>query len=256
MGTTFPARAARPRSDRHLTAARNGLWQLPSGLFIIVGAQLAGLLIRRFGTTTIVRTGLILYTLGVLLILRVVSLHITVWDLLPGLALYGCGIGFASAQLTNVVLSEIPQETSGVASGANSTVRQVGSALGVSVIGSLLTVQTISAATSRIRSAALSGLVKRQAVAGVHALSSGYSPPTSLNGHDGAILRQAIEHGVLIGTRTALAFAAVIVALGALVSLLIPSDAPRVLRRVALSDEGSDSRRTTQPARALIAGEA
>ena len=54
------------------------------------------------------------------------------------------GVGFALAQLTNVVLSEIPSEGSGVASGANTTVRQVGSALGVAVIGTVLTVQTVS----------------------------------------------------------------------------------------------------------------
>ena len=53
----------------------------------------------------------------------------TFLQLLPGLALYGTGIGLALAQLTNVVLSEIPPESSGVASGSNTTVRQVGSAL-------------------------------------------------------------------------------------------------------------------------------
>jgi EmrB/QacA subfamily drug resistance transporter len=239
---------------KHLTAARNGLWLLPTGLFLIFGAQLGGLLIRRFGTTTIVRVGLVLYTVGILLILQTISLQITIWSLLPGLALYGCGIGFAGAQLTNVILSEIPLESSGVASGANSTVRQVGSALGVSVIGSLLTVQTIRAATSRIRSAPLSATLKRQAIAGVHAVGSGYSPPKSLNGHDGGILRQAIEHGVVSGTRTALVFVAVVVGLGAVVSLLIPSDARRVLER-SPTDEEFNAIGAIDPSSALIAGE-
>ena len=224
---------------KHLTAARNGLWQLPTGLFIIVGAQVAGLLTRRIGTTFVVRIGLVLYAIGILLIRRVVSLDITVWSLLPGMALYGCGVGFAGAQLTNVVLSEIPQESSGVASGANSTVRQVGSALGVSVIGSLLTVQTIRAATSRIRASQLAAPVKLQTIAGVHALSSGYAPPASLNARDSAIVHQAIDYGVITGTRTALAFAAVVVGLGALVSLLIPSDRPGGRRRRRRAENGS-----------------
>jgi hypothetical protein len=241
---------------KHLTAARNGLWLLPTGLFIIFGAQLGGLLIRRFGTTTIVRVGLVMYTIGILLILRTVSLNITFWSLLPGLAFYGCGIGFAGAQLTNVILSEIPLESSGVASGANSTVRQVGSALGVSVIGSLLTVQTIRATTSSIRSARLSSALKRQAVAGVHATSSGYSPPKSLNGHDGGILRQAIAHGVVSGTRTALVFVAIVVALGALLSFLIPSDAGRVLKRTMIAEEPSDGAGAIDPAPVLMGGDA
>ena len=233
---------------KHLTAARNGLWMLPSGLFVIVGAQLGGLLIRRFGTTTIVRVGLVLYAVGH-------PAHpaggvartspsgrcCRAW---PST---GAAIGFAGAQLTNVILSEIPLESSGVASGANSTVRQVGSALGVSVIGSLLTVQTISAATSRIRSAPLAAAVKRQTVAGIHSLGSGYSPPRSLNGHDRAVVapgdrtRRGHRHP------TALVFAAVVVGLGALLSLLIPSDSPRMLRRSMLSEVESESHRCGRP---------
>lgn len=207
---------------KHLSAATNGLWMLPTGVFVIVGSQIGGLLSARFGTTTIVRAGLFLYAAGILLILRVISLDITVWDLMPGLALYGFGIGFAGAQLTNVILSEIPLEGSGGASGANSTVRQVGSALGVSVIGSLLTVQTINVATHQIQVSTLSPAVKAKAISGVHQASSGFAPSRALGARDGAIVRDAIERGVVSGTRFALVFAAVVIALGALVALLIP----------------------------------
>jgi EmrB/QacA subfamily drug resistance transporter len=221
---------------KHLTAARNGLWMLPSGLFVIVGAQTAGLLIRRYGTTVIVRVGLVMYAVGILLILRVISLDITSWSLLPGLALYGAGIGFAGAQLTNVVLSEIPSESAGVASGANTTMRQVGSALGVSVIGSLLTVQSISAATSRIAAAPLAPDVKATALAGVHAAGSGYTPPPSLSANDTSIIRSAIEHGVTSGTRWALVFAVAVIIAGALLSLLIPRDAPIADERMRVTE--------------------
>jgi EmrB/QacA subfamily drug resistance transporter len=222
---------------KHLTAARNGLWLLPSGIFVIIGAQLAGFLIRRFGTTRIVRTGLVLYTVGLLLILHVISLDITALALLPGLALYGAGIGFAAAQLTNVVLAEIPPESSGVASGANTTVRQVGSALGVSIIGSLLTVQTVRAATDNVLSAKLPPAVKARTIAGIHALGSAYVPPGRLSTHDEAVVRGAIEHGVTSGTRVALLFAAIVIGLGAIVSLLIPNDMPPPDDRSATLDE-------------------
>ena len=214
------------QDGKHLTAQRNGLWMLPSGLFVIVGAQTASLLIRRYGTTIIVRVGLVMYAIGIVLILRVVNLDITVWSLLPGLALYGAGIGFAGAQLTNVVLSDIPAESSGVASGANTTMRQVGSALGVSVIGSLLTVQSINAATSRIASSSLPRAVKQTALAGVHAAGTGYVPPRSLPPRHANVVVGAIEHGVTTGTRLALVFAVFVIIAGTLMSLLIPRDAP------------------------------
>ena len=124
---------------RHLTPQQNGWWQFPTGVFIIVGAQVGGRLIRAVGTTIVVRLGLVLVRArdrcSSCTRCRSTS---PCGDSLPGLAFYGIGIGFAGAQLTNVVLSEVPAESSGVASGANTTVRQVGAALGVAMIGSLL----------------------------------------------------------------------------------------------------------------------
>jgi EmrB/QacA subfamily drug resistance transporter len=207
---------------KHLSAQQNGLWQLPTGLFVIVGAQIGARLIRTVGTTVVVRLGLASYAIGLVVIFHAVSLDITAWRLLPGLALYGTGIGFAGAQLTNIVLSEIPKEHSGVASGANTTVRQVGSALGVAVIGSLLAVQTLHHSVSRIKAAALPPDLKAHALAGVHALGGSYLPPASTSPHDLATLQHALQASVTSGTRTALLFAIGVVALGALLSFLIP----------------------------------
>src|SRR5690606_39699384 len=54
------------------------------------------------------------------------------------LFVYGLGLGLASAQVTNVVLADVPVEESGRASGTQSTSRQVGSALGIAILGTLL----------------------------------------------------------------------------------------------------------------------
>ncbi len=207
---------------RLLSPEQNGWWQFPTGVFIILGAQAGGRLIRAVGTTIVVRLGLFSYALGIVLILHAVSLDITVWRLLPGLAFYGIGIGFAGAQLTNVVMSEIPADSSGVASGANTTVRQVGAALGVAVIGSLLSAQILSHSVSRIRAAALPAAVKVQALAGVRANGAFYQPPASTSPHDTSILQHALRLSVANGTRVALVFAIVVVLAGALVSFLIP----------------------------------
>ncbi|HEX4492056.1 MAG TPA: MFS transporter [Acidimicrobiia bacterium] len=213
------------QEGRHLSAAQNGLWQLPTGIFVILGAQLGGRLIRSVGTTVVVRAGFVLYAGGIVYLLHAVNLNLTALGLLPGLALYGTGIGFAGAQLTNVVLSEIPNESSGVASGANTTVRQVGAALGVAVIGSLLTAQTVSQTVGAFKRAPLPANVKAQAIAGVHALGPNYAPPASVSGRNAALLQSALEHGVTTGTRWALAFAVVVIAIGTALSFLIPRDA-------------------------------
>jgi EmrB/QacA subfamily drug resistance transporter len=226
------------QDGKHLTAAENGLWLLPTGVFVILGAQLGGRLIRVFGTTIVVRIGLLSYAIGILVIIRAVSVDITAWELLPGLAFYGTGIGFAGAQLTNVVLSEIPKESSGVASGANTTVRQVGMALGVAIIGALLTTQTINHATSSVDASRLPPATKSEAVAGIHALGANYSPPTTIGPVSTRVVEQALEHGVIVGTRFALAFAFVVVAIGGVVSFLIPNTGVPEVERVLRPVEG------------------
>jgi EmrB/QacA subfamily drug resistance transporter len=207
---------------RLLTPAQNGWWQFPTGVFIIIGAQAGGRLIRLVGTTIVVRIGLFSYVAGILLIAHAVALDITPWELIPGLAFYGIGIGFAGAQLTNVVMSEIPADSSGVASGANTTVRQVGAALGVAMIGSLLSAQILSNSVRRIRSATLPAAVKLHALAGVHANGAYYRPPASTSAHDTSIVQHALRSSVASGTRIALLFAASIVTIGAFLSFLIP----------------------------------
>src|SRR5664279_2403067 len=57
------------------------------------------------------------------------------------------GVGMTTAQLTNVILVDVPVAQSGQASGLQSTVRQLGAALGVAVLGTLL-VSTLGAVTA------------------------------------------------------------------------------------------------------------
>ena len=175
LGVSF-ALAVFLQNGRHLSAQRNGLWLLPMGVFVIAGAQLAGRLIRYIGATVVVRIGLLSYAIGIVVIFRAISVDITVWQLLPGFVFFGIGIGFAVAQLVNVVLAEIPAESAGSAAGANTTMRQVGSALGVAVIGALLTTQTTRHATSQLNRSALAASTKSEAIAGVHSLGANYSP--------------------------------------------------------------------------------
>lgn len=57
---------------------------------------------------------------------------------MPLLFCYGMGVGLATAQLTGVVLADVPVEQSGQGSGTQSTSRQIGSALGIAILGTVL----------------------------------------------------------------------------------------------------------------------
>jgi hypothetical protein len=61
--------------------------------------------------------------------------------LIPGLAVYGLGVGAATAQLSALVLADVPASRNGLASGISSAVRQLGSTLGVGLLGVVFTAQ-------------------------------------------------------------------------------------------------------------------
>ncbi len=227
LGLSF-ALALFLQEGKRLTALQNGLWVLPYGLSIIVGAPIAGRLTARIGTIAVVRLGLVMQTIGLVYLALVVSPHLTFPQLLVGLICYGLGAGFSVTQLTNVILSEIPDDKSGVASGTNTTVRQVGSALGIAVIGTVVTTQTVDHATHAIgASATLSPAVRAGALGQMRRLGANYTPAPGIGRQASAALGHILASSVSSATHDALLFAATVVLLGACLSWLIPSKAVR-----------------------------
>ena len=80
--------------------------------------------------------------IALLILSQMVDADVSVTSVAAVLGLYGLGLGLAIAQLTNLVLFDIPGPKAGIASGGNSTIRQVGSALGIAIIGTVLTTTT------------------------------------------------------------------------------------------------------------------
>ncbi|MCC3272610.1 DHA2 family efflux MFS transporter permease subunit [Arthrobacter zhangbolii] len=117
------------------TAFQAGLALLPlaAGSFLASGA-VAGLS-RRYSPIIVVRIGLSLEVLGIAVLALLIRPDSTAWLTSPLLFVYGLGVGLATAQLTSVILAEVPVERSGQGSATQSTARQTGSALGIAVLG-------------------------------------------------------------------------------------------------------------------------
>ena len=122
-----------------------GLSPISSGLVLLwlaAGAFLAsgvgGALSGKLPPARAVQIGVGLELIGVLGVALFASTEAGWAILAPFLFLYGIGIGLATAQLTGVIMVDVPMTSTGQASGSQSTVRQVGSALGVAVLGTLL----------------------------------------------------------------------------------------------------------------------
>jgi EmrB/QacA subfamily drug resistance transporter len=208
----------------HLTAIRSGTWLLPAGIMAFVGGGIGGRLSRRYGPKYVITIGLTLEAVGIWLYVAAFSHSTTFLDLLPALMLHGIGIGFATSQLTNVVLSDIPPQKAGSASGAAGMVRQVGTALGIALIGAIF----VSQATSHVRhdlaaTRDIPPAVREQVVQGVGDGIGGGAPPGASNTPVGREIGKVVSNSVADAARPAVAFAGAVVTAGALISLLVPN---------------------------------
>ncbi|TDP98849.1 MULTISPECIES: DHA2 family efflux MFS transporter permease subunit [Microbacteriaceae] len=120
------------------SALDTGLILLALAIGSFLASGFAGAFGNRIAPVTIVRVGLVAEIVGVAGLGLVIS-STTPWGaLIPFLFVYGFGVGLATAQLTGVVLRDVPVEQSGQGSGTTSTARQIGSALGIAVLGTVL----------------------------------------------------------------------------------------------------------------------
>jgi len=112
------------------------LLALATGSFVASG--LGAAIGRHRSPIFLVRLGIILEIIGIAGIAVLLRPDSSWYVTAPLLFVYGIGVGFATAQLTGVVLAEVPVERSGQGSGTQSTARQIGSAFGIAVLGTVL----------------------------------------------------------------------------------------------------------------------
>ncbi|WP_234985825.1 MFS transporter [Demequina sp. NBRC 110051] len=189
---------------------------LAVGSFVASG--LAQVLIARLGAVGVVRLGIAAEILGVVGLGVVASVDSTWVSVVPLLFVYGCGVGLATAQLTGVVLVDVPVAESGAASGTQSTSRQVGSALGIAILGTVLYVSTAHVLDARLDEQGVPAAQREQVVTAVVDSSGGaivgldQDPATAPSA---AAAREALTDGTRYAAWTAGGF----LALGLLATL-------------------------------------
>jgi len=228
------------------SAFQTGLVFLTLALGSFVAAPIAGGFAHRFAPQRVVQIGMALEAAGVLGTALLLSPSTTGILLAVPLFVYGVGVGFATAQLANVVLSEVPPARSGLASGANSTMRQVGAAIGAALIGTVLLTSLTTGTQNRL--AAIPGLPAATAeqLVGVIRTSDGQALVAMRGDPRAAAVVPAIEAAFTDAARAAGLVASGFIGLGFLFSLRLPG--PAHLKR-----ETEPGETATRPVRRLNA---
>ncbi|NQX26176.1 DHA2 family efflux MFS transporter permease subunit [Microbacteriaceae bacterium VKM Ac-2854] len=188
------------------SALQTGFILLALAIGSFVASGFAGAFGNRIAPVVIVRVGLAAEIVGVAGIGAVISSSTPWWALVPFLFVYGFGVGLATAQLTGVVLKDVPVERSGQGSGTQSTARQIGSALGIAILGTIL---FTTAGAQLDASLADDGVAAAQRPSIVSAVvdSSG-AAIAGLSGAEAADAKEAFSAGTKIAAFSAAGFLA------------------------------------------------
>lgn len=115
-----------------------GLWTMPSGLIFIAGSMLGPLLTQRYSVAQILATGFALTAIGFALITQLQGEHGFAF-FMAGFLLFCTGLSPIGALTSHLVVSAAPPERAGAASAISETSFELGGALGVAVLGSIVT---------------------------------------------------------------------------------------------------------------------
>src|SRR5271156_304499 len=198
------------------TALRTGLSWLFLNIPFLVMAQFAGRLSRRLPARAIAGGGCLVTAAGIIT-LSTVTPSSPFFITVIGYVLFGTGTGMWIPGVANVAMRDVPPGLSGTASGVFNASRQVGTSIGLAILGAIGADAATSAWTSR--AAHLPGAARRTAIGQAHnvAIARISSVTTALGAGHRAAAEQAFTQGYHVAVLVAglgLIAAAIIAAFG------------------------------------------
>ncbi|MEV4349377.1 MFS transporter [Actinoplanes sp. NPDC049596] len=125
------------QDTRGLSALHAGLYTLPFAAMTVVFSPLSGRIVGSRGTRLPLTLAGIAFIVGILPLTRLTA-DTPIWLLLACYLVFGFGFGMVNSPITQTAVSGMPREQAGVAAAIASTSRQVGTSLGVAVIGAVV----------------------------------------------------------------------------------------------------------------------
>jgi DHA2 family multidrug resistance protein-like MFS transporter len=114
-----------------------GLWLIPSGIIFMAGSLITPALVRRFPPHRVLTCGFAIAAIGYAFLTQA-SATSDLWIVIVGMVIFCVGLAPMGTVTTDLVMSSVPPERAGAASGVSETSFEFGAALGVAVLGSIL----------------------------------------------------------------------------------------------------------------------
>lgn len=207
-----------------------GVAIVPAALAASAGAPVGALLSKRLGSKLAVTAGLVLIATG-LAVISTMSTASGYGVVLASLIVAGFGVGVAGTPATDSIMGALPKAKAGVGSAVNDTTREVGGALGVAILGSLLSSGFTSAMAGAVR-----GLPAAAAEIASDSFGGALAVAAQIGGVPGRALETAARAAFVDGVGLAMLVGAGITLVGALVALLFLPSRERDEQRVITVD--------------------
>jgi DHA2 family multidrug resistance protein-like MFS transporter len=116
-----------------------GLWGLPSALAFIAGSIVTPRIVRRFPATQVIAGGMLVSAAGFAILTQVGASATPLLVLVAGQVVFSLGMTPVAALTTDIILAAAPAERAGSAAALSETGAELGGALGIALMGSLVT---------------------------------------------------------------------------------------------------------------------
>jgi EmrB/QacA subfamily drug resistance transporter len=193
-----------------------GIRALPFALATAAAAPVSPMLAKRFGTHLVIPAGMVLMGIG-LLYFSTAGVHTSYPALAAAVAIMGAGMGLVMAPASNTIMTTVPANQAGAGSAINDTIREVGGALGVAIVGSLAAAVYRSHLTTVLDAAHVPAAVTRVATGSVSAANT---VGAQLGGASGAHLVSAAHSAYVTAMADGMRVAAAVAIVSAVASYL------------------------------------
>lgn len=192
----------------------SGIRMLPFIAVMIPSSVTAPRLVARFGTRVVASGGMVIVAVAMVLLAALTS-DSGYGQLVVAMSVMAIGLGLTATPMTNLIMSSVPRSHAGVGSAMNDTTREVGTTLGVAILGSVLSSAYVSHLPTEVDKlpADAAGLV-RDSIGGAYYVAG------KIGGEIGQRLTELSTDAWMQGTRLAFHVGAGIAVVAAVISFL------------------------------------
>lgn len=217
------------QSVQGYTALEAGARVFPMALVIMIASGLSARIAGRLGIKVAVGLGILLAASGMFYMSQVIEADTAYGTVFIGMAMLGAGMGLAMPPATDSIMGAVPVSKAGIGSAMNDTTRQLGGALGVAVLGTIMN-ETYLSKVAELRNVPIFSFLPDQvmgaiesSIQGAHIVSANLEVETLRN-----LVVSTANQGFVSGMNDAMLIGAGIMLVAALVTFaVLPSKVRR-----------------------------